>query len=233
MTVIAALIGLLTGALLNWVADYLPRFSGESQPEPSRSSLTLGSWQFVRARRSPNNTPDPWVPLHMGVELLTACAFAFLYSRYGQSPDLLFYAVFVAFFLLIATIDLKYRLVPNVLTYPAMLVVLVGQALLARHNVLSIMLGGGLAFGIFFLTARLKPGDLGGGDVKLATLIGLMFGFPGVLVALLAGAGTGALGAMFLALRRRDGGKLYFPYAPFLCLGAIVALLCSPFLTAL
>ena len=62
---------------------------------------------------------------------------------------------------------------------------------------------------------------------SLAALIGLMFGFPHVLWALLLGIVAGGVFAIGL-LARRQSRKLQIPYAPFLCLGAIVALLYNP-----
>lgn len=94
---------------------------------------------------------------------------------------------------------------------------------------MSALLGAGFAFFIFFMTARLKPGQLGMGDVKLATLIGFGFGFPGVLIALVIGAGAGALAAVWL-LARKSSTSRTIPYAPFLCLGAL-AVLFIPILT--
>jgi prepilin signal peptidase PulO-like enzyme (type II secretory pathway) len=76
---------------------------------------------------------------------------------------------------------------------------------------------------------------LGGGDVKLALLIGLALGFPTVLWALLVGVGSGAVTAVtLLIISRRQpqkqawNRKSQIPYAPFLCLGAIIALLYNP-----
>lgn len=235
MLILSVILGLLVGVLLNWASDYLVRFSASAQPLSASSPrpITSALWQSAAFRLAHKTAlPKDW-KLHIGVELLNAAAFGFLYQKYGVSTDLLFYALIFCFLLIIAEVDLKYRLVLNVLTYPAMATVVIGQLLAARHSVLSMLLGGGLAFGIFFLTMRLRPGDLGGGDVKLGTLLGLAFGFPGVLWALLAGAGSGAIVAIVLSLRRRTDDKFYFPYAPFLCFGAMVALLYSPFLMSL
>ena len=95
---------------------------------------------------------------------------------------------------------------------------------------MSMIIGGIFAFVIFYGTAILKPGDLGGGDVKLAALIGLTFGFPAVLWVLIVGAGTGAVVAIYFLLKSGHSVRS-IPYAPFLCLGALVALFYNPFLT--
>jgi leader peptidase (prepilin peptidase)/N-methyltransferase len=70
---------------------------------------------------------------------------------------------------------------------------------------------------------------VGGGDIKLAALIGFALGFPEVLWALLVGIGSGGLVALFLLWTRRGDRQTRIAYAPFLCLGAMVALLFNPF----
>lgn len=139
------------------------------------------------------------------------------YSRWVNIPIALF-------FLLIALIDGKYRLIPNRLIYPALLLTLLGQFWFGHYSMIVILLGGGLAFSTFALVAWLRPGKLGGGDVKLAALIGCLFGFPDVLPPLLIGVTLGGIAAAIL-LHRGYNRHHQIPYAPFLCLGVFLALL--------
>jgi leader peptidase (prepilin peptidase)/N-methyltransferase len=226
MIFLAALFGLLVGGLLGWLADFFPRFASERSESlpPPRFPPALALWQLA-ARQGDR---DVWFWLRLGAELLSAAILALLWSQVGPTWKLTLLAGSYCFFLLIALIDLKYRLVLNVLTYPAMIALLLAHLFALRTDPRTVLLGGGLAFGIFFLTAYLKPGTLGMGDVKLATLLGVAFGFPGVLWALIVGAGLGGAVAIYLLIWRRVSG-LTMPYAPFLCLGAMVALLYNPF----
>jgi len=66
------------------------------------------------------------------------------------------------------------------------------------------------------------------GDVNLALLIGVTVGFPGVLWALLLGAGLGAIVAIYLITTRRGKGDTMIAYAPYLCFGVMVLLLLRP-----
>jgi leader peptidase (prepilin peptidase)/N-methyltransferase len=157
-----------------------------------------------------------------------ASLFAYLWECFGPSWELLLSAFSCSFFLLIAIIDLKYRLVLNVMVYPAMVVALLPRLVLPGGGAVTTLAGGAIGLALFLLTALLRPGSLGGGDVKLATLIGLMFGFPQTLWALALGIVVGGIVAIVLLLTRHGGLKSHIPYAPFLCLGAIVALLYNP-----
>jgi prepilin signal peptidase PulO-like enzyme (type II secretory pathway) len=223
MIMVAALTGGLVGVGVSWATNSIPRLTQRhpalSKPVPGAAVLFL-----QQDRNNSRNRPG----LRVGVGLLSALLFAYLWARHGFTWTLLFVAGSYAFFLFIALADLHYRLVPNLLVYPAIIAVLLLHLLVLPETLLNMLLGGILAFSIFFLTAWLRPGQLGGGDIKLAALIGLIFGFPGVLWVLLVGAGTGAGAAVYLIWMRDHGLKSRIPYAPFLCLGAVVALLYSP-----
>jgi leader peptidase (prepilin peptidase)/N-methyltransferase len=88
----------------------------------------------------------------------------------------------------------------------------------------SALLGGAAGLVGFFLIALLGRGKMGMGDVKLAGVIGLATGWPGVLYALVFGIVAGGLGAVLLILAGRAGRKSYIAYAPYLSLGALAVL---------
>ena len=229
MIFLCALVGLAVGSLLDWASDYLPRFassSAASAPEPAPRP-TLALWHLLRTftsqRARPRFPRSSW--LGVGVEILTSSLFAYLWKRFGTSWQLLSVASLCSFFLLIAIIDLKYRLVLNVLVYPAMVVALLLHSLPPGKDTVVALLGGTVGLFPFLLVALMKPGSMGGGDVKLATLIGLTVGFPHVLWALTSGILAGGLTALLLLLTRRWELGDRIPYAPFLCLGVMVAFL--------
>lgn len=223
MMVLVGVIGWLAGWLINWASDYLPRFASTRAPEKLARPITIPALVALASGRAAWR--DGWTRLHAVVEAGSAVFFGVMWWQLGATTALLFTLVGYCFFALIAVIDFKYRLVLNVLTYPALVALLVFNLLALPEQRTAILLGGGMAFAIFFLTAWLRPGELGGGDVKLATVIGVTFGFPQMLLALLVGAGIGAGVAVMMMLTRQAGRKTRIPYAPFLCLGAMALLL--------
>jgi leader peptidase (prepilin peptidase)/N-methyltransferase len=66
---------------------------------------------------------------------------------------------------------------------------------------------------------------MGMGDVKLACLIGLVTGFPLVVVALMLGIITGGVVAVALLLSKKKGRKDTVPYGTFLAIGPMITLL--------
>jgi leader peptidase (prepilin peptidase) / N-methyltransferase len=137
-------------------------------------------------------------------------------------------AAAVALLVWLAAIDLEFRLIPNRVVLPATatvlgLVVAFEPALAAERVVAA------LGAGAFLLVAAaLRSGGLGMGDVKLAVLLGAILG-GSVVVALLVGFVAVAVVGVALVVRSgRSALKRQLPLAPFLALGAVVALIAVP-----
>jgi prepilin signal peptidase PulO-like enzyme (type II secretory pathway) len=135
-------------------------------------------------------------------------------------PVLAGYALFLA---AVAIYDARQRRIPNVLVYPALGVGLVLAFVRPDGPWWSFLSAGLVAGGLLVVLALLSPGGMGMGDAKLAAAIGLMTGWPGVLVALFAGFACGAtVGLLLIAtgrLKRRDP----MPFGPSLAAGALFA----------
>lgn len=91
---------------------------------------------------------------------------------------------------------------------------------------------GGLAGGGFLLVlALLWRGGMGGGDIKLGALMGLVLG-PWVLLAIFVGAAAGALASVGLIATGRRSRKDPIPFGPFLAAGGVITTLAGPGLVA-
>ena len=129
---------------------------------------------------------------------------------------------FTVLLLAIAIIDIRSRQIPNKLLLIGIIVTLPSIFLLGSF--LSGVIGGCVGFVLFGILYLVAPDKVGAGDVKLACLIGLMVGFPLVLLSLsLAILIGGVISWALVAFKRvRVSGNI--PFAPFLCSGAIVSL---------
>jgi leader peptidase (prepilin peptidase)/N-methyltransferase len=233
MILLYILVGLLTGSLLNWVADYAPRFaaSDAAAPRPSSPRPALAVWHLLKSLSSHAilmRLPATFW-LSIAGELTAVLLFAYLGQRFGPSWKLLHLGAACSLFLLIALIDLRHRLVLNVLVYPAMGIAMIFHSAPPGRDTLVALLGGVFGLLPFLAAAWLKPEGLGAGDVKLAALIGLVVGFPLVVYALLVAVLAGGITTLFLLCTHRWNLKSTIPYAPFLCLGAVFSLVCAPF----
>ena len=130
---------------------------------------------------------------------------------------------YAAFLVAIAVYDVRRHRVPNVAVYPA-IAAAIGLAFVRPEGDWWSFLLAGLAAGAFFLVlGALNPAAMGGGDIKLAALIGLMAGWPGVLVAVFIAFAVGAVAGLTLIALGKLGRRDPLPFAPALAMGALTA----------
>jgi leader peptidase (prepilin peptidase)/N-methyltransferase len=185
-----------------------------------RDNVPLLSYLLLRGRcRSCGETISPRYP---AVELATAGLVAASFIAFGLSADALVSAFFCAVLVAISATDLEHRIVPNRIVLPAAVIVLVAQT--ALHPSPEWALGAVGASGFLFVAALAYPAGMGMGDVKLALLLGAMLGRL-VGIALMLGMLAALLPSVVLLARHGSAArKMGIPFAPFLALGAIVAL---------
>jgi leader peptidase (prepilin peptidase)/N-methyltransferase len=160
-----------------------------------------------------------------------ALALGALTARFAEPVTaVVFGAYLVALVLLLAT-DLDQRLLPDLITLPAIPLALVFDLLglnpLVPPEVLpiAIVVAIGVPGLMYLISIPFGAGAFGQGDVKLLVSVGLLAGpfrmFSGAVYgALLAGVVI----VVLLALRRITL-KSYIPFGPFLIIGAIWAVL--------
>jgi leader peptidase (prepilin peptidase)/N-methyltransferase len=157
------------------------------------------------------------------VELVTALLVAGCVWKFGLSADAAVAAFFCAALVAVSATDLEHRIVPNRIVVPAAAVVLLAQT--ALHPSIEWVLAGFGASGFLFALALAYPKGMGMGDVKLALLLGAMLGRT-VPVAIMLGTVAALVPSVVLVARHGTRArKMGIPFAPFLALGGVVALL--------
>ena len=240
-------IGASVGSFLNVVADRLPAGKSLVSP-PSRCDVCFSPlsklenlpilgflWLRGRCRYCGSRIPVRVLV----VEGVTAALVTVAYVRLGLNPQFVVVSAAISLFVVVAVIDWEHKLILNRLVFPSLVVALViapfwnelglersfaGSSAMLASLLNSVVAGVG-AFLFILVLVMLRPGGIGGGDLKYAALLGLLLGFPGVLVAWWITAVVGAVVAVFLLVVLRKGRKFAIPYGPFMSLGGIVALL--------
>ncbi len=147
------------------------------------------------------------------IELVTAAGFVLLYQ---QLPNL---AIFLAL-LVIFVADYKYEIIPDSMIAFGLLGSLLQEDLLQNW---PMAVGAAAFFLCLFLIT--KGRGMGFGDVKLVFLLGLILGYPNIIVALYAAFLTGAAIGIILMIGGKKSLKSHVPFGPFLILGTVFALL--------
>jgi leader peptidase (prepilin peptidase)/N-methyltransferase len=233
MGAIVAVLGLAVGSFLNVCIDRLPGGQSILRPRshcPACKTVLAGrdlvpvlSFLLLRGRCRYCSAAIPVRVLL--VEAGTGGLFVLLWSRYGMSLDFVFAAVVACVFIVALAIAFEHLLIPNRLVYPAIGAALVAMPFAVGPGLPEALWGGLMGLGLLSLIVVVYPRGMGLGDVKLAALVGLVVGFPLVLLALFLSFVLGGVVGVAVLLARRAGMKDALPFAPFLAVGGMVALL--------
>ena len=133
-------------------------------------------------------------------------------------------AVYIVVLVICAATDLAWYRVPNVITYPAIILAFLAGSFMPDGDLLRTLGGAGTAAGFMLLALIISRGAMGLGDVKLALFSGLAVGWPLVGDMLVLMALTGGVVAVILLLTRVKGRRDPIPYAPFISAATIAVI---------
>ncbi|MGL3148736.1 prepilin peptidase [Microbacterium sp. A82] len=249
----AALFGGLIGSFLNVVVWRVPRgvsivrpgsaCPGCEHPLAWFDNIPVLSYLILRGRcRYCSAGISARYP---AVEVATAAAFAaVMWGAYAGCypfavlPVLLFWA---ATGIALALIDLDHHLLPNVITYPSYVVT---AALLVLASVLTgdyprlitAVIGFAALGGLYLLLAVGYRGGMGGGDVKLAGVLGMLLGWLGWPQLIIGGFSAFLIGGVVgvtLMLARKADRKSGLPFGPFMLGGSWIGIFAGPAIAGL
>ncbi len=186
------------------------------------------SWVVAVCRRCGHTLGMPWT-----LESATAAVVGLLFGRFGGQPDMLAFGFLGALGVALAAIDISVQRLPDRLVLPAypVLTALLAIAALIGHDggaLVRALLGGVVLGGFYLVLALLRPGGIGGGDVKLAGLAGLALGWlgwPTLIVGGTLGFILSAVVSLALIAARRITLQSVMCFGPFLLGGVLLALL--------
>ncbi|HET6595926.1 MAG TPA: prepilin peptidase [Anaerolineales bacterium] len=248
-------LGWLAGLFINYVSDVLPFTRRFSQPA-CRHCQAAFSWSDYLLFRSCRNCGRVRSLRTWLIQILTTAAFIYFWLFPSERLGIPLTMIVLIYFLIITVIDLEHRLILHPTSIAgAVLGLIVGTFIYSKKFTLlgslgQSLLGGVIGFGIMFLLYQLgtlvaryrarkmqaagqaddEEEALGGGDVYLAGVLGLMLG-PVIVSALAYGILLGGLVSLLfilaLLIRRRytsDALMTFIPYGPYFILGAFYLL---------
>ena len=199
---------------LSWL-DLFPVFSFLFLGGKCRYCKKKISWQY------------PVVELATGLVFLLILNFKFeILNQFEiyKFLNLAFLFYIAGAMIIIFVYDLKHSLIPDKVLLPAIGIMLIYDAI-NYHQILNNFMAAIVAGGFFLLIFLFSKGRaMGFGDVKLAVLMGLLLGFPKILVALFLAFFFGAIIGLILIAWQKKGLKSEISFGPFLIMGTFIAL---------
>ncbi|MBI3983803.1 prepilin peptidase [Candidatus Microgenomates bacterium] len=196
--------------------------------------IPIASWLWLKGRCRYCHKPiSAQYPI---VELLTAGLFAWSYLRWDfngllSQLDLGVWLMMLVGLIILAVYDLRWMILPNAVIYPLIVLAVVHLglrvAMTGSGEIISSNLLAAAVAGLFFYSLYVvgRGRWMGGGDVKLALLMGLLLGSGRTLVAMFIGFNVAALVSLILMAARRLKRQDLIPFGPFLIGATIVSML--------
>jgi leader peptidase (prepilin peptidase)/N-methyltransferase len=225
-SIIVVVYALLLGSFFNVVIYRLPRQESVVWPGSHCTACgnSLKAWDLIPVLsylwlggrcRYCHDKISPRYPL---VEILTAVTFLMVYLKWGISVEAGAGWIFTAILIITAFTDINEGIIPDIITYPSIIIGLC----LSYYTIgfKSSALGAIVFAGIFLITAILSRGGMGGGDIKLAGVIGAFTGLEGAIMTLMISSLAGGLWAVLLLCRGKADRKTAIKFGPFLAASA-------------
>jgi leader peptidase (prepilin peptidase)/N-methyltransferase len=239
--VFIGLAGLIVGSFLNVCIVRMPEEQSVVTPSshcprcktPIRwfDNIPVVSWLVLRGKcRSCALAISARYPL---VESLNALAWLALW-RVGLEPrEFALYAVLASLLIVITFIDLDYRIIPDKITWPSILIApaaaLVVGHMTVTESIIGILAGGGVLWGIAELYLRVRKQEgMGLGDVKMLAMVGGLLGWEAAFFTLVVGSLIGTVFGLSAMLVRRGRLDMEIPFGPFLAAGCMLYMLGGP-----
>jgi len=187
-------------------------------------NIPLLSFVLLRGKCRYCGKPISWqYPI---VELITGLLAIIIFQLSNCELRIASYNLLIGWALLaIFVSDLIYTTIPDEIVYPTLFIVFIYLIFHSLNFLISNFLISLLVAGFFyFLVLVTRRRGMGMGDVKLAGLIGLILGWPKIIVALYLAFLTGAFfGVILILLKKKKFGQ-HIPFGPFLTTATFVSL---------
>ena len=229
-------IGLVIGSFSNVCIYRIPRNESIirpgshcpqcSKPIPFYDNIPVISYILLKGKCRYCGQPIPLqYPI---VELATGLFYLALYLFNGLQLIAIVYMLLCTLLIIISFIDLKERIIPDVLSLPFIAIGFILSFFLKGlspvDSLLGILVGGGSLLIIAIAgTYLFKKEAMGGGDIKLAAMIGAFLGWQLTLLSLFLGFFLGSIiGVIVLIINK--GKTDIVPFGPFIALGAMLSI---------
>ncbi|WP_146551196.1 A24 family peptidase [Rummeliibacillus sp. SL167] len=156
------------------------------------------------------------------MELLTGVLYGLAYWHFGFTVEFIVAILFISLLAIITVSDIVYMLIPDKILLPFACVFMILRIFSPLDPWWDAFVGAAIGFGILFLIAVVSKGGMGGGDIKLFFVIGLVLGFKLTIVALFISSIIGLIAGIIQLLWQKKGRKHPIPFGPWIALGSTI-----------
>ena len=236
---LVGLFGLAVGSFLNVLIYRLPR---DKKAVMNRSAcphcghiipfyLNIPLISYILLRGKCRWCHGPISIRYPMVELITALLFLLFLLRDGLTARLIADWFLVAALMVIFFVDWEFQIIPDKITLPGIVIGLIAALFVNPPGLVNAMIGtvvggGGLLMVAYMGQWLFKKEAMGGGDIKMAAMLGAFIGWQKVLLVFFGGALIGmTVSLAWMALSPKVRQERIIPFGPFLALAALTVVI--------
>ena len=161
-------------------------------------------------------------------ELLTGILFVLCYISFGLTPKVIIALTFISLMIIIIVSDYHYLIISDEVLITFGIIFFIEILIInGLNNALYSLLNGLLAFITMYLLKKLgdflfKKESMGGGDIKLLFIFGMVLTYPIAILSIFVGSLIGLPVALIILWKKKNN---IIPFGPLLAAGATILLL--------
>lgn len=229
-TIIFFVFGLVLGSFYNVIGLRIPKKESIVTPSSHCTScqrrltaldlIPILSYIFLRGKCRQCGVEIS--PIYMLTEVLTGVLFAFSYWQLGFTAELAVALLFISLLIIINVSDMVYMLIPDKILLFFLPLLIIGRMFSPLSPWWDSIVGAVIGFGILYLIAVVSKGGMGGGDIKLFFLIGIVLGTVNSLLTLFLASFIGMIAGIIVLKVRKQGRKTPLPFGPSIAIAAVI-----------
>jgi len=159
------------------------------------------------------------------IEIITGILYCTAYHSFGFSYDFIISLIFISSLIAIIVADIEYMIIPDeIIGVSSILIIICELIFFGLKYTADKIISGILAFILMYVIKLIgdrlfKKESMGGGDIKLMFLFGIVIGFPLSICDIFLATFIAFPVAVFILFRRKDN---MIPFGPFLAMAAIL-----------
>lgn len=229
--VIFFIIGLIFGSFFNVVGRRLPKkmpFTYNRSKCPSCHKQL--AWyelipvvSFIWQRGKCRHCQQKIHVMYPVIELMTGFLFMYSYYCFGFTMECLTAILLVSLLMIVFVSDMTYMIIPNKVLLFFLPIFVIIRIIHPLEPWWSPIVGAVVGLSIIGLIIVISRGGMGGGDMKLFGLLGIVLGFKKILLTFLLACVVGALVGLFLLVSEMISRKQPMAFGPYIVVATLFA----------
>lgn len=161
-------------------------------------------------------------------ELFTGLLFSISYKIFGFSIDLIISLALISVLVVVIASDIEYMVIPDEILVIASIIFLILSTIKGGFIELGLSIFSGIVAFLIMYTLKVfgdtlfKKESLGGGDIKLMGVLGIIFNYQAIVTNIFVASFIALPYALYITISKKDG---LIPFGPFLSISAIIIFL--------